>query len=178
MFFLLRSSLDWYHFLPCTWWLVFEWSTWSAKRVCSGSSRCPQRVQMAEQSCSSRTSSPPHSGQVRVMKPRGSRGRTPGILISLTIPAFDYKYPARLTLPLSHPAIMSPPASVNLQFQSKSSTAARRRLSSSTGKKPDVKAYASLTVNIDHRTIVRVSDLPIAYVGRHCRSHSQWGQGL
>lgn len=40
---------------------------------------------------------------------------------------------------------MSPPLSVHLEFESKSSTAARRRLSSATGKKPLVPAYASLT---------------------------------
>ncbi|KAI6036060.1 glycosyltransferase family 4 protein [Pisolithus microcarpus 441] len=40
---------------------------------------------------------------------------------------------------------MTPPASVHLEFESIPSTAARRRLSSATGKKPLVQAYASLT---------------------------------
>ncbi|KAI6005470.1 glycosyltransferase family 4 protein [Pisolithus albus] len=40
---------------------------------------------------------------------------------------------------------MTPPASVHHEFESIPSTAARRRLSSATGKKPVVQAYASLT---------------------------------
>ncbi|KIO06398.1 glycosyltransferase family 4 protein [Pisolithus tinctorius Marx 270] len=40
---------------------------------------------------------------------------------------------------------MSPPAGIHLEFESKPSSVARRRLSSATGKKPLVKAYASLT---------------------------------
>ncbi|KAI6028851.1 glycosyltransferase family 4 protein [Pisolithus orientalis] len=40
---------------------------------------------------------------------------------------------------------MSPAASVHLEFESKPSSVARRRLSSATGKKPLVQAYASLT---------------------------------
>lgn len=129
---------------------------WSAKRVCSGSLRCPQWVQMAEQSCSSRTNSPPHSGHAIVghetkmvtwRDPRHPR-------LIIYVPTFHYKYPASTALSPSHPATIMSPVGVKLDFQSKSSTTARRRLSSTTGTKPVVKAYASLTVNIDHRAIV------------------------